>query len=100
MRRPENEEKGSRNVCSPDSLYRIPGYLAKVLQIKSAQIGDVDSGHTQTLRPPGDSLQRGLLISGTVGILEHAPNCGLLKISEVMKKLLNTNFRIDGLAEQ
>jgi predicted nucleic acid-binding protein len=39
--------------------------------------------------------QKGLLISGTTGILEKAAVNGLLNLQEVMQKLLTTNFRID-----
>ena len=40
------------------------------------------------------ALQRGLLITGTLGILEQAAAKGLLDLSVVMKRLSNTNFRI------
>ena len=39
--------------------------------------------------------QQGLLTTGTIGVLEQAAVAGLLKLPEVMQKLLNTNFRID-----
>ena len=40
------------------------------------------------------AVERGLLITGTVGILEHAATTGFLNLSEALKKLLTTNFRI------
>ena len=39
--------------------------------------------------------QRGLLTTGTTGILEQAAIAGLLNLRPVMQKLLDTNFRID-----
>lgn len=39
--------------------------------------------------------QRGILISGTIGILELASARGLLDLPQTMQKLLATNFRID-----
>lgn len=39
--------------------------------------------------------QRGILTAGTTGILEQAAANGLLNLPQVMRKLLNTNFRID-----
>jgi predicted nucleic acid-binding protein len=41
------------------------------------------------------AVQRGLLITGTVGILEKAAERGLLNLSEALQKLLRTNFRVD-----
>lgn len=41
------------------------------------------------------AVQRGLSITGTVGILEKAAQKGLLELSEVLQKLVKTNFRID-----
>ena len=38
---------------------------------------------------------RGLLISGTVGILELAADYGLINLPDTLRKLLLTNFRID-----
>lgn len=40
-------------------------------------------------------VQRGLLITGTLGILEQAAELGLLNLPEVLQKLLRTNFRIN-----
>ena len=40
-------------------------------------------------------MQRGLLITGTVGILEKAAERGLINLSEALQKLLRTNFRVD-----
>ena len=40
------------------------------------------------------AVERGLLITGTVGILEQAATSGFLNLSEALKKLSNTNFRI------
>lgn len=41
------------------------------------------------------AVQRGLLITGTVGILEKAAERGLINLSEALQKLLRTNFRVD-----
>jgi len=41
------------------------------------------------------AMERGLLVGSTIGILEQAAAIGLLDLPVVMKKLLNTNFRID-----
>jgi predicted nucleic acid-binding protein len=41
------------------------------------------------------AVQRGLLITGTVGILEKAAERGLINLSEALQKLLPTNFRVD-----
>ena len=41
------------------------------------------------------ALQRGLLITGTVGILEKAAELGLLNLSDALQRLLRTNFRVD-----
>ena len=38
---------------------------------------------------------RGVLTTGTVGILEQAAAGGFLNLREAMQKLLSTNFRID-----
>jgi len=40
------------------------------------------------------AVERGLLITGTVGILEQAATSGFLNLSEALKKLSTTNFRI------
>lgn len=40
------------------------------------------------------AIERGLLITGTVGILEEAAVRGFLNLSEALQKLSNTNFRI------
>ena len=41
------------------------------------------------------AVERGLLITGTVGILELAAERGLLNLPDTLQKLLQTNFRID-----
>lgn len=41
------------------------------------------------------AVQRGLLIIGTVGILEKAAERGLVNLSDALQKLLRTNFRVD-----
>ena len=41
------------------------------------------------------AVQRGLLITGTVGILEKGAERGLLNLSDALQKLLHTNFRVD-----
>jgi predicted nucleic acid-binding protein len=41
------------------------------------------------------AIQRGLMITGTVGILEEAAARGLLALPATLQKLLRTNFRID-----
>jgi predicted nucleic acid-binding protein len=39
--------------------------------------------------------QKGLLTTGTTGVLEEAAAKGLLNLPQVVKKLLSTTFRID-----
>lgn len=41
------------------------------------------------------AIQRGLMITGTVGILEEAAGRGLLRLPATLQELLRTNFRID-----
>ena len=41
------------------------------------------------------AARRGILTSGTVGILEEAAASGFLDLQEVIRKLLSTNFRIN-----
>lgn len=41
------------------------------------------------------AVERGLLITGTVGILEKAAEHGLLNLSDTFHRLLRTNFRVD-----
>jgi predicted nucleic acid-binding protein len=41
------------------------------------------------------ALQRGLAITGTVGLLEQAAERGLISLPAALQKLLRTNFRID-----
>jgi len=41
------------------------------------------------------AVERGLFITGTVGILEKAAERGLLNLSDVFQRLLRTNFRVD-----
>jgi predicted nucleic acid-binding protein len=41
------------------------------------------------------ATQRGLLIAGTVGILDKAAELDLLSLPDTLQKLLRTNFRID-----
>ena len=41
------------------------------------------------------AAQRGVLTTGTIGILEQAAVRGFIHLPEVMQKLLSTNFRID-----
>jgi predicted nucleic acid-binding protein len=41
------------------------------------------------------AVQRGLRITGTVGILEIAAHRGLLDLPSALQKLRQTNFRID-----
>jgi predicted nucleic acid-binding protein len=41
------------------------------------------------------AVQRGLLITGTVGVLEAASQLGLLNLPAALQKLIRTNFRID-----
>jgi len=41
------------------------------------------------------AVLRGLLITGTLGILEQAAERGLLNLPEILQKLLRTNFRIN-----
>ena len=41
------------------------------------------------------AVQRGLAITGTIGILEQAAEQGLVSLPGALQKLLRTNFRID-----
>lgn len=41
------------------------------------------------------AVERGLSITGTVGVMEQAATSGCLNLSEALKKLSNTNFRIN-----
>jgi Predicted nucleic acid-binding protein, contains PIN domain len=41
------------------------------------------------------AVQRGLAITGTVGILEQAAERGLISLPTALQKILRTNFRID-----
>jgi predicted nucleic acid-binding protein len=41
------------------------------------------------------AVQRGLAITGTVGILEQAAERGLLSLPTALQTILRTNFRID-----
>ena len=41
------------------------------------------------------AVEDGLLITGTVGILERAAEQGLLNLSDAFRRLLCTNFRVD-----
>ena len=41
------------------------------------------------------ALQRGLIVTGTLGVLEAASKRNLLHLPEVVEKLERTNFRID-----
>ncbi len=63
--------------------------IAIALELKAAQLLVDD----RVARRIAD--QRGLLTSGTTGVLEQAAASGLVNLPEVMQKLLNTNFRID-----
>ena len=41
------------------------------------------------------AVERGVLITGTVGVLEQAAERNLLHLPEALQKLLRTNFRVD-----
>jgi len=41
------------------------------------------------------AVQRGLTVTGTLGVLEWAAKRQLISLSEVLQKLARTNFRID-----
>jgi len=62
--------------------------IALALELKATQLL-IDDRAARRI-----ALQRGLLITGTLGILEQAAAKGLLDLSVVMKRLSNTNFRI------
>jgi len=62
--------------------------IALALELKATQLLVDDRAARQI------ATQRGLLIAGTVGILEQAAGNELLNLSESLCKLLNTNFRI------
>jgi predicted nucleic acid-binding protein len=63
--------------------------IALAVEIKSRQLL-VDDRVARRI-----AIQRGLSITGTVGILELAAERGLLNLRDVFGKLLATNFRID-----
>jgi predicted nucleic acid-binding protein len=46
------------------------------------------------------ALERGLTVTGTLGVLEAAANRHFLKLAEVLEKLEQTNFRIDPVLVQ
>jgi predicted nucleic acid-binding protein len=41
-----------------------------------------------------EAENRGLLVTGTLGVLEKAADLGLINLTEVVSRLLGTNFRI------
>src|ERR1022692_1471190 len=41
-----------------------------------------------------EAQNRGLLVTGTLGVLEKAANLGLVNLTEAVSRLLATNFRI------
>jgi predicted nucleic acid-binding protein len=63
--------------------------LALALELKATQLLMDDRAARRI------AVQRGLLTAGTVAVMEQAAANGLLKFSEVMQKLLHTNFRIN-----
>jgi predicted nucleic acid-binding protein len=63
--------------------------IAVALEIKASQLLIDD----RVAR--GVAVNRGLVVAGTVGVLEQAAMNGLINLSEVFQKLLRTNFRID-----
>jgi predicted nucleic acid-binding protein len=63
--------------------------IALALELKAAQLL-IDDRAARRI-----AIQRGLLIAGTVGVMEQAAASRLLNLSEAIQKLLNTNFRIN-----
>jgi predicted nucleic acid-binding protein len=62
--------------------------IALALELKATQLL-IDDRAARRI-----AVERGLLISGTLGTLEQAAVSGFLNLSEALRKLLNTNFRI------
>ena len=63
--------------------------IALALELKAVQLL-IDDRAARRI-----AVRRGLSTLGTVGILEHAATVGIVKLPEVLQKLLSTNFRID-----
>jgi predicted nucleic acid-binding protein len=62
--------------------------MALALELKATQLLIDDRAARRT------AVARGLSITGTVGVMEQAAASGYLNLSEALKKLSNTNFRI------
>src|SRR5262245_25040884 len=61
--------------------------LAKELKADYVLLDDRDARR--------EAVRQGLVISGTIGVLEHAAGRGLLDLSEAFRKVLATYFRDD-----
>jgi len=62
--------------------------IALALELKATQLL-IDDRAARRI-----AVERGLLITGTLGVMEQAAMSGYLNLSEALKKLSNTNFRI------
>ena len=62
--------------------------IALALELKATQLL-IDDRAARRI-----AVERGLLITGTVGVLEQAATSGFLNLPEALKKLSITNFRI------
>jgi predicted nucleic acid-binding protein len=61
--------------------------LAKELKADYVLLDDRDARR--------EAVRHGLAIAGTIGVLERAAERRLLRLSDVLPKLLATNFRVD-----
>jgi predicted nucleic acid-binding protein len=82
-------EKPAQDLPSPQIGLGEREAIALALELKADNLL-VDDRTARRL-----ASQRGLLTTGTVGVLEEAANRDLLNLRDVLEKLLNTNFRID-----
>ncbi len=62
--------------------------IALALELKATQLLIDDRAARRV------AVERGLFITGTVGVLEHAASHGFLNLRTAIQRLLNTNFRI------
>lgn len=61
--------------------------LAKEIQADVVLLDDRDARR--------EAVRHGLVIAGTIGVLERAAERHLLKLADIFPKLLATNFRVD-----
>jgi predicted nucleic acid-binding protein len=69
-----------------------PGEVEAIAQAKELKADYVLLDDRDARR---EAVRHGLVISGTVGVLERAAEKDLLDLSEAFRKLLATNFRVD-----